>query len=165
VTTGPVGQDRRPPVTGDRERQSTAVPPDIDPALLERGGVRFTVSGVVARLTLNRPHVHNAQLPATWDALRHIGSQVPSGTRVIVVDGVGPSFSAGLDTSAFDFRGGGLLSRIAAMNDADADAQIAEFQESFRWLATTDAASIAAVHGHAIGAGFQLALACEGDSE
>ena len=39
--------------------------------------------------------------------------------------------------------------------------RIGEFQEAFTWLHRPDLISIAAVQGHAIGAGFQLALACD----
>lgn len=40
-------------------------------------------------------------------------------------------------------------------------ATIARFQEGFSWLRRPDLVSIAAIRGHAIGAGFQLALACD----
>ncbi len=132
-----------------------------DDALLAAGGVRFDVSGEIARVTLDRPRVHNAQLPVTWEALQYIGSHLPDAARVVIVGGAGPSFSAGLDRSAFEPGQDGVLARLAAMNDADADAAIAGFQNSFRWLNTSPAVSVAAVHGHAIGAGFQLALACD----
>ena len=45
--------------------------------------------------------------------------------------------------------------------DAEAAEAIARFQEGFSWLRRPDLVSIAAVRGHAIGAGFQLALACD----
>ena len=45
--------------------------------------------------------------------------------------------------------------------DPAAEERIAGFQEAFSWLGRSDLVSVAAVQGHAIGAGFQLALACD----
>jgi enoyl-CoA hydratase/carnithine racemase len=50
---------------------------------------------------------------------------------------------------------------LAHADDETALAAIARFQEGFSWLRRPDLVSIAVVHGHAIGAGFQLALACD----
>ena len=74
--------------------------------------------------------------------------------RVVVVRGEGASFSAGLDRSQ-----SGLLGELG--KDPDAEQRIAGFQEGFSWLGSPDLVSVAAVQGHAIGAGFQLALACD----
>lgn len=75
----------------------------------------------------------------------------------------GLSFSAGLDRAML---GAGLdgepgLAALAALDDDALDAAIAGFQRAFTWWREVDAVTVAAVGGHAVGAGFQLALACD----
>jgi enoyl-CoA hydratase/carnithine racemase len=81
---------------------------------------------------------------------------LPATTRVVVVRGEGPSFSAGLDRSMF----GTLPAQLADGDEGFLDL-IASFQAGFSWLRRSDLVSIAGVQGHAVGAGFQLALACD----
>jgi enoyl-CoA hydratase/carnithine racemase len=115
-------------------------------------------------VVLDRPDRLNAQTPFTWAALREAGRSLPADVRVVVVRGDGRAFSAGLDQAAFGpggIPGAPGLPELAAMPDAEGDATIRGFQEAFRWLRRPGLISVAAVQGHAIGAGFQLALACD----
>jgi enoyl-CoA hydratase/carnithine racemase len=127
------------------------------------GRVRTSRDGAVLTVTLDRPDQLNAQTPATWSALAAVGASLDDDVRVVVVRGEGRSFSAGLDRSLFsaDPSTPGGLGELGSMPPDELQARIRTYQAGFRWLRSPGIVSVAAVQGHAIGAGAQLALACD----
>jgi enoyl-CoA hydratase len=102
-------------------------------------------AGGVARLTLNRHERRNALDVEHCDALRAaVGEAVAGGARCLLVTGAGSSFCSGADFGGVygdDFRTA-LYGLIAAIRHAPVPV-------------------VAAVNGPAIGAGTQLAIACD----
>ncbi|MGW2147931.1 enoyl-CoA hydratase/isomerase family protein [Nonomuraea bangladeshensis] len=147
-----------------RGGHTESVTEDVSAERLAESGLRFEVDGEIATITLDRPDKRNAQTFATWSALAGIGDNLPEQVRVVVVKGEGPSFSAGIDLRMFTpegVPGQGSFSSVARSGDTDFEHSIRKAQAGFLWLRRPEIVSIAAVHGHAIGAGFQLALSCD----
>ncbi|MBB5963393.1 enoyl-CoA hydratase/isomerase family protein [Planomonospora venezuelensis] len=149
---------------GERAMVDVAPGGSAEEVSLAEIGLRYEVDGEIATITLDRPDKRNAQTFATWSALAQIGENLPQQVRVVVVRGEGPSFSAGIDLRMFTpegVPGQGSFSSTATLGGAAFDERIAQAQKGFLWLRRPDIVSVAAVQGHAVGAGFQLALACD----
>ena len=132
--------------------------PDL---ISDAAGVRLEIADELATVTLNRPQRRNAMTPLMWQRLAEVGAGLPDVVRVVVVKGEDPSFCAGIDLRMFTPDGVPGEGRGPDASDPGFEDVVAGYQAGFRWLRNPQFVSIAAVQGHAIGAGFQLALSCD----
>src|SRR5439155_12147427 len=117
--------------------------------------IRYQTDRGAARITLARPDKRNAMNAAMFQELGDAAQRAADDNeaRLVIVAGEGPSFSAGIDL--------GALAGLAGTNEDRFREFVTLAQRPFRLLAGMAKPVIAAVQGHAIGAGFQLALACD----
>lgn len=111
---------------------------------------RLTVAleGAVANITLNHPPLNVIDIPLMEElasALAEIRTQPQ--TSVVILRGAGACFSAGVDVAAH------APEKVTAMLD--------KFHTVVHSLVSTEKVTIAAVHGHCLGGGAELAMVCD----
>jgi enoyl-CoA hydratase/carnithine racemase len=121
----------------------------------------------VADVRLNRPEKRNALDGAMFAALAAAGEQLKSeaAVRVVVLSGEGESFCAGLDFASFQSMasdGGGGQASDDGNPGAMTPGGITHLGQQVCWVwQELPVPVIAAVHGHALGGGLQIALGAD----
>ena len=115
--------------------------------------IRFEVRGLVGLATIDRPDRRNA---LNGDLCSELRAQLSSRSelRAVVITGAGTAFCAGAD----------LVTRFApteSRSDGPVDTFRPAFEELLDAIVEYPAPVIAAVNGPAMGAGMQLAVACD----
>lgn len=125
--------------------------------------VRIEISQGVADVRLNRADKRNALDPAMFAALVRAGERLKTepGLRAVVLSGEGPDFCAGLDFAAFQaMRSGDRISADVDLPPADGPAKATGQRAAYVWT-ELPVPVIAAITGHALGGGLQVALGAD----
>jgi methylglutaconyl-CoA hydratase len=114
-----------------------------------------TTRAGVAVVTLNRPKVHNAFNPDVITRLKDIFETLrgADGVRVVLLEGAGPSFSAGADLA--------WMRAASDYSPSDNRADAGDMAGMLHSLHTLPQMTIAMVHGAAMAGGCGLLSACD----
>jgi enoyl-CoA hydratase/carnithine racemase len=121
--------------------------------------VAIEVSDHVATVTLTRPEKHNALDVAMFEAIAGAAERVAGepGVRVVVVHGECPSFCSGLDVAGVMANQPGSDDLMAPLRGPFPN----WFQRpAYNWI-EVPVPVIAAIHGHCLGGGLQIALGAD----
>ena len=113
----------------------------------------------IFEIALNRPDKRNAFSPDLWNAFEAALKEANRaiGARALIIRGEGKSFSAGIDVTSFmllpDVYGNDWLKRMRTVTD--------DFQSVLTYLERIELPTIALLHGHCLGLGMEMVLACD----
>jgi enoyl-CoA hydratase/carnithine racemase len=112
----------------------------------------------IALLTLDDPDRRNAMTVAMGEALEAALAELGAdrSLRVVVITGTPPAFSAGGDLAMLE-----ELARKTREEGFDATREMRAFYNRFLGIRTLPVPVIAAINGHAVGAGLCVALAAD----
>jgi enoyl-CoA hydratase/carnithine racemase len=128
--------------------------------------VTVTIASGIADVRMNRPEKRNALDGAMFQALADVGERMKTeqGVRCVVLSGEGSSFCAGLDFASFQVMAGGdpLSAEGEPGPGAMKQGRITHLGQQVCWVwQEIPVPVIAAVHGHALGGGLQIALGAD----
>jgi len=125
--------------------------------------VIYQRQGHIGFITLNTPGKRNALNPAAWEALdQAIGmAEKDEEARVVLVQGKGKSFCAGLDLSPDNSLFPDIMGTPSALQKMNLFKAIRKVQAIHTRLERLSKPTIAVIHAHCLGAGLELALCCD----
>ena len=129
----------------------------------EKDFVTYHRDGHVGFITLNRPEKRNALNPAVWGSLDSaIGLAEEDGdVRVVILQGEGKSFCAGLDLSPENELFSVVGMDPTASQKVEFFREVRKTQDIHTRLELLQRPTIAIIQGHCLGAGLELALCCD----
>ena len=126
--------------------------------------VSITITDGIADVRMTRADKRNALDAAMFEALAAAGERLKTepGVRVAVLSGEGSSFCAGLDFATMSALAGGGDRPEGGNPGAMKEGRITHLGQQVCWVwQEVPVPVIAAVHGHAIGGGIQVALGAD----
>lgn len=128
---------------------------------MTEGSLELERDGAILRVWLARPERRNALDTATLEAIATLYTSLDRdfGTRVVVLGGRGPSFCGGADLR--DPPGGARLRRDSGASARERRHVAQLGLRACRAIEECEAVTIARLHGHVVGGGVALALACD----
>jgi cyclohexa-1,5-dienecarbonyl-CoA hydratase len=110
--------------------------------------VVVNIAPPVARLALNHPPLNVIDIAMMEELAQALGEiEVRSDVSVVVLSGVGKAFSAGVD--------------VAAHTPDKVEGMLLKFHAVIRALVASRKVTVAAVHGHCLGGGAEMAMVCD----
>lgn len=127
--------------------------------------VTINISDGIADVRFNRPEKRNALDGEQFQAIVDAGESLKTNKkiRVVVLSGEGASFCAGLDLSSMGGMASGERQKSNAPTAGDMqEGRITHLGQQSAWVwQEVPVPVIAAVHGHALGGGCQIALGAD----
>ena len=125
--------------------------------------VAYHREGHIGFITLNRPDKRNALNPKVWSALDEAVSLAEDDVeaRVVILQGRGQSFCAGLDLSPDNEMFAALMSPAGAAQKTEFFREVRKTQNIHTRLERLRKPTIAVIQRHCLGAGLELALCCD----
>lgn len=126
--------------------------------------VSITITDGIADVRMTRADKRNALDNAMFVALAEAGERLKTepGVRVVVLSGEGSSFCAGLDFATMSALAGGGERPTEGNPGEMKEGRITHLGQQVCWVwQEVPVPVIAAVHGHAIGGGIQVALGAD----